>query len=122
MFHPDGVSHLVVPMYGPNLNFAKPHDHLDGSGVATNSETKHQETELVSEELIRGGKGTPPELDTLPLRSDPAIRKPNRKPTRDLVRWTHRTQQSPIRAARVRVGNTDQLLISNNIVGYPGWR
>jgi hypothetical protein len=50
MFHPDGVSHPVLPMYGPNLHFAKPHDHLDGSGVATNGDTKHQETESVSEE------------------------------------------------------------------------
>jgi hypothetical protein len=77
MFHPDGVSHLVVPMHGPNLIFAKPHDHLDGNRVAANNETKHQETESVSEKLIRGGKGTPPELDTLPLSSDPAITKPN---------------------------------------------
>ena len=30
IFHPDGVSYPVVPMYGPNMILAKLHDHPDG--------------------------------------------------------------------------------------------
>ena len=119
MNYTDGVSHPVVSMNGPNLIFAKPHDHLDGNEVAASNETKHQEIELVSEKLDRGGKSTPP--DALPLSSDPAITKPNGKPTWDLARWTHRTQQSPIRAAGVQVGEKGQLLISHDTGGYLGW-
>ena len=119
MFHPDGVSHPVVQIWAQSdfCQASRPPGWEWGGGKQRN-----QETESVSEKLIRGGKGTPHELDTLPLSSDPAITKPDGKPTRDLVRWTHRTQQSPIRAARVRVGDKDRLLISHNIVGYPGWR